>query len=158
TLFAATDGNHGRAVAHMARLLDIPAQVYVPVGISSAAKEAIAAEGAKLVELDLEYDDVVAAATDAAAAAGADAVLVQDTAWPGYEEIPQWIVDGYATLFEEIDEQLSALGVCGADLLAVPVGVGSLAQAAVRHARADRANHGAAGHSPRTSVLSVEAD
>jgi diaminopropionate ammonia-lyase len=62
-------------------------------------------------------------------------MIIQDTAWPGYEEVPQWIVDGYSTLFEEADAQLAELGVTHLDLVAVPVGVGSLAQAAVRHYR-----------------------
>lgn len=62
-------------------------------------------------------------------------VLVQDTAWPGYEQVPRWIVGGYETLFSEIDAQLGELGVGGPDLLSVPVGVGSLAQAAVEHYR-----------------------
>ena len=140
-LVAATDGNHGRAVAHTARLLGLPAQIWFPDGLTAEAKDAIAGEGAEVVELAIPYDDVVAAATRAAEEAGDDAVLIQDTAWPGYEEVPQWIVDGYSTLFEEADAQLGQVGVAGADLVAVPVGVGSLAQAAVRHHRSG----GAAG-------------
>ncbi len=131
-LTAATDGNHGRAVAHIARLLGVPATISVPTGLTAPARDAITAEGATLVELDLPYDDVVAAT---AAAAGPDTIVVQDTAWPGYADVPQWIVDGYATLFTEIDRQLTDAGVERLDLVAVPVGVGSLAQAAVRHYR-----------------------
>ncbi|MFE5671644.1 diaminopropionate ammonia-lyase [Agromyces sp. NPDC056523] len=134
-LVAATDGNHGRAVAHTARLLGLPAQIWFPDTLSAEAKQAIADEGAETVELAIPYDDVVHAATTSAQDAGPDAMLVQDTAWPGYEEIPQWIVDGYSTLFEEADAQLTELGVTDLDLVAVPVGVGSLAQAAVRHYR-----------------------
>jgi diaminopropionate ammonia-lyase len=148
TLVAATDGNHGRAVAHTARLLGLPAQIWFPDTLSDEAKQAIADEGAETVELAVPYDDVVDAATKAAQDAGPGALLVQDTAWPGYEQVPQWIVDGYSTLFEEADTQLAEHGVTDLDLVAVPVGVGSLAQAAVRHHRSG---------SEAPVVLSVEA-
>lgn len=133
-LVAATDGNHGRAVAHMARLLGIRADIFVPSTVTSTAQRAIESEGATVHVLALPYDDVVA---EAAAAAGADpdALHIQDTAWPGYHEVPQWIVDGYDTLCAEACEQLTAAGVDRLDLVAVPVGVGSLAQAVVRHFR-----------------------
>ncbi|WP_432889958.1 pyridoxal-phosphate dependent enzyme [Kribbella sp. CA-245084] len=138
TLIAATDGNHGRAVAHLARLIGLPARIFVPDSLTAAAKAGIASEGAQIVGLPLEYDDVVMAARDAASAAGA--LLIQDTAWPGYTQIPQWIVDGYSTLFTEADTQLAAAGTPAPDLIAVPIGVGSLAQAAVRHYRAKSAD------------------
>jgi diaminopropionate ammonia-lyase len=131
-LTATTDGNHGRAVAHIARVLGVPVTISVPTGVTAAARNAITAEGATLVELDLPYDAAVGAT---AAAAGPDTIVVQDTAWPGYVDVPQWIVDGYATLFAEVDRQLTDAGVERLDLVAVPVGVGSLAQAAVRHYR-----------------------
>jgi diaminopropionate ammonia-lyase len=148
-LVAATDGNHGRAVAHMGRLLGIPSRIFLPSELTDAAKSAITSEGAHAVELKLPYDDVVAAAAAYALSKGEGVVLVQDTAWPGYEEVPQWIVDGYSTLFEETDEQLARAGIERVDLVAVPVGVGSLAQAAVRHHRS--------GSRSGASVLSVEA-
>ena len=58
-------------------------------------------------------------------------MLVQDTGWNGYEGVPQWIVEGYSTLFAETDRQLRDAGARLAGLVVVPVGVGSLAQAAV---------------------------
>ncbi|MET9295298.1 pyridoxal-phosphate dependent enzyme [Streptomyces sp. NPDC003077] len=146
-LITATDGNHGRAVARMARLAGQRAHVFVPRGVHPAALAAIAAEGAQVTGVAGTYDDAVRRATDAAAAP--DAVLVQDTAWPGYERIPGWIVEGYATLFAEVDEQLAAAGAGTPGLVAVPVGVGSLAQAAVTHYRGR-----AAGRAP--ALLSVE--
>jgi diaminopropionate ammonia-lyase len=150
TLVAATDGNHGRAVAHLARLIGLPARIFVPDSLTAAAKDGIASEGAQIVELALEYDDVVTAAREAAAAPGA--LLIQDTAWPGYTQIPQWIVDGYSTLFTEADTQLAAAGASAPDVVAVPMGVGSLAQAAVRHYRAD----GRSTARPGPVVLGVE--
>jgi diaminopropionate ammonia-lyase len=134
-LLAATDGNHGRAVAHVARLVRVPATIYVPADVSTAAKEAIVAEGARLIELDAPYDEVVQRAS-ADAAGDQGALLIQDTAWDGYEDIPQWIVDGYDTMLAEVDDQLAVAGQDRLDLVVVPAGVGSLAQAVVTHFRA----------------------
>ncbi|MET7399079.1 pyridoxal-phosphate dependent enzyme [Dactylosporangium sp. NPDC005572] len=128
-LVAATDGNHGRAVAHVARQRGLPADIFVPRSLTGAAKTAITGEGARLFELDLPYDGVVTAAAAHAERLGPDGLLIQDTAWPGYTDVPQWIADGYSTLFEELADQPPP------DLVVVPAGVGSLAQAAVRHYR-----------------------
>lgn len=122
-LVAATDGNHGRAVAWMARLLGVRARIFVPDLVPSHAVAAIEAQGAPVTVVAGSYDDAVRRA------AAEPGVLVQDTAWPGYEDVPRWIVDGYATLFAEVDAQLPA----PVGLLVVPMGVGSLAQAAVAH-------------------------
>lgn len=132
SLVAATDGNHGRAVARVAKLLGIPASIYVPTAVSLAAKDAIRAEGADLLELDVPYDDVV---QQAAEASGGDAVLIQDTSWPGYVDVPQWIVDGYDTMLEELDAQVREQGLGRLDLVVVPAGVGSFAQSVVAHYR-----------------------
>lgn len=129
-LFAATDGNHGRAVAWMAKILRIPAQIYVPSGVNEAARCFIQAEGAQVVPVDGEYDEAVRRATTAAATGG---VLIQDTAFEGYEDVPSWIIDGYATLFREMEIQLEELGVQPTTIV-TPVGVGSLAQAAIVYA------------------------
>lgn len=144
-LVAATDGNHGRAVAHMARLLGLRATIFTPAEISRAAKDAIEAEGARRIEMDAGYDDVVRAA--AASVDDDDAVLVQDTSWDGYEEIPAWIVDGYSTLLVEADRQATDAGAPPFDVVFVPVGVGSLAEAVVRHYRSGTSS---------PSVVSVE--
>lgn len=133
TLVTATDGNHGRAVARVARLLGQRASVFVPDGVHPAAVAAIAAEGAEITHVAGDYDEAVRQA--AAAAAGPGAILIQDTAWPGYERIPGWIVEGYGTLCAEIDEQLAAAGAGPPDLVGIPVGVGSLAQAVVTYYR-----------------------
>lgn len=144
-LVTATDGNHGRAVARMARLLGLAASVFVPAVMSPDTAQAIASEGAAVVRVDSHYDDAVATAARFAAE-HPGRILVQDTAWEGYEDVPGWIVQGYDTLLQEVDEQLGR----APDLVAVPNGVGSLAQAVVSHYR--RAD------APRPSVLSVEPD
>jgi diaminopropionate ammonia-lyase len=114
----ATDGNHGRAVARVARRRGLEATVFVPAAMIAARREAIAAEGARVEVVEGSYDEAV----ERAAASGA--LVVQDTAWPGYEEIPGWIVDGYATIGAEIDVE--------PDMVAVQIGVGSFAAAMVR--------------------------
>ncbi|MBK3642026.1 diaminopropionate ammonia-lyase [Streptomyces sp. MBT33] len=148
TLVAATDGNHGRAVARMAHRHGHAAHVFVPRGVHPLAIAAIAAEGARVTEVAGPYDEAVRLAAEAATAPGT--LLIQDTGLPGYERIPRWIVEGYSTLCAEIDEQLTAAGAAeGPDLVAVPVGVGSLAQAVVTHYRSRPS-----GRAP--ALLSVE--
>ncbi|MCK0112939.1 pyridoxal-phosphate dependent enzyme [Ornithinimicrobium sp. F0845] len=144
-LVTATDGNHGRAVARMARHLGTRASVFVPAVMTERAASLIAAEGAQVVRTAGDYDQTVQAAAEYAGAAPSRE-LVQDTAWPGYQEVPGWIVEGYDTLLQEVDEELGR----APDLVAVPVGVGSLAQAVVGHYRV-------AGPAT-TRVLSVEPD
>jgi diaminopropionate ammonia-lyase len=147
-LATATDGNHGRAVARMARLVGAGARVFVPVVVTAPAVAAIAAEGAEVVTVPGGYDEAVAAAARwARGQPGAG--LLQDTGWPGYEQVPGWIADGYSTLFAELDEQLHREDTPA--LVVVPVGVGSLAQAAVAHYRSR-------GHGAGTALLAVEPD
>lgn len=129
-LVAATDGNHGRAVALMARLLGWPARILVPAGTARARIEGIASEGAEVEVVDGTYDEAVAAA---ARLADARTLVISDTAWPGYTDVPGWVVDGYSTIFAEVDEQVAAAGLAEPTHVVVPVGVGSLAAAAARH-------------------------
>jgi diaminopropionate ammonia-lyase len=146
-LLTASDGNHGRAVARMARLFGQRAHIFVPQGVHPVAIAAIAAEGARVTEVTGTYDDAVRRADEAAREPSAE--LVQDTAWPGYEQVPGWIVEGYSTLFAEIGLQLADAGVGGPGLVVIPVGVGSLAQAAVTHYRSR-------GGESAPALLSVE--
>lgn len=134
-LVAATDGNHGRGVARIAAWFGIGAQVFVPAGTVAARIEGIESEGASVTVIDGDYDEAVAAA---ASREQEDIWLVQDTAWPGYELIPAWIVDGYGTIMEEMEEQLADAGVLMPDLVAVQIGVGSLAAAVIGHFRSKR--------------------
>jgi diaminopropionate ammonia-lyase len=143
TLVTATDGNHGRAVARFAAAIGLPAHVLVPQLIPAAAVAAIAAEGAMVTAVAGSYDDAVGQAARTAAADGT-AVLVQDMAWPGYEEVPARIVEGYGTMPAEVDAQLASAGVAGPDLVVVPAGVGSLAQAIITHYRSRAGQHPAA--------------
>jgi diaminopropionate ammonia-lyase len=132
TLLAATDGNHGRAVARTAALLGFEARIFVPAGTAQARIEAIAGEGARVTVLDGSYDDAV---RQAAALAGERAVVISDTSWPGYTSIPQDVIDGYSTMLGEIDAQLAGRGQPDPDVALVQVGVGALAAAVLRHYR-----------------------
>ena len=131
-------------VGHAATAVYVDTVDWVP------ASGRAALEGAEVVEGAISYDDAVARA--AALAQAPDAILVQDMGWPGYEQIPAWIVEGYATLCAEADDQLAEAGAGAPSLVVVPVGVGSFAQAVVTHyrSRADGAapsNSGERKHS-----------
>jgi len=127
TLAAATDGNHGRAVAHMAAWLGYDARIFVPAGTAEARIDAIAAEGATVTVVDGTYDDAVAAS---AAIATDEVLVVSDTSWPGYAEVPQWVIDGYSTIFAEVDDQLAR---AEPEVVVSQMGVGALTAAVVDH-------------------------
>ena len=101
----ATDGNHGRGVAWVSRELGCPAHVYMPAGAEPERVEAIRAFGAEVEVTGLCYDDTAAYAKAQAEQNGW--TLVQDTSFPGYGEIPQLIIQGYATMAAEIAGQLA---------------------------------------------------
>ena len=110
TFFTATDGNHGRGVAWAANKLGQRAVVHMPKGSVKSRFDNIAAEGAEVTIEDVNYDECVRMAA-AEAAACENGVIVQDTAWDGYEEIPSWIMEGYGTMASEAAEQYAAAGV-----------------------------------------------
>ena len=104
TLVTATDGNHGRGIAWTARELGAAAVVYMPKGTSHERLENILALGAQAQITDMNYDDTVRFAAQRAKERGW--MLVQDTSWKGYEEVPVRIMQGYTTLALETVEQL----------------------------------------------------
>jgi diaminopropionate ammonia-lyase len=120
TLVAASAGNHGRAVARVAAWRDLRARIFLPARSVAARREAIAGEGAEVVVVDGDYEEAVAAAIAAGREPGAFEVSDVGDSGPAH-----WVIDGYATLFAEIDREF--------DLMLVPVGVGSLAAAAARY-------------------------
>ncbi|SKC84798.1 diaminopropionate ammonia-lyase [Maledivibacter halophilus] len=127
TFFTATDGNHGRGVAWTANQLKQKSVVYMPKGSSQIRLENIRKEGAKASITDLNYDDAVRLANrDAKKCNG---VMVQDTAWEGYEEIPTWIMQGYGTMALEAFDQLKEYKVERPTHIFIQAGVGSLAGA-----------------------------
>jgi diaminopropionate ammonia-lyase len=146
TLATATDGNHGRAVARVAALFGFGARIFVPAGTAQARIDAIAGEGAAVEVVDGTYEDAVARA---AREADARCLVISDTSWPGYEEIPHWIMEGYSTILWEIEDELVRRGEQGPDIFAVQFGVGALAAAVARHYRDAPPNE-------RPRILSVE--
>jgi diaminopropionate ammonia-lyase len=125
TLVAASAGNHGRAVAHVAEMRGLRCRIFLPERALAVRRQAIESEGAEVVVVQGAYEDAVAEA--AAEARQQGVLLIADV---GVAGPPAWVVDGYATLFEEAHAQARY------DLMLVPVGVGSLAAAAARHGAA----------------------
>lgn len=122
-LVAASAGNHGRAVAHVAAQRELACRIFLPARVSPSRREAIEAEGAEVVVVDGGYEDAVACAARAG-----DDPRVLELADVGSSDAARWVIDGYATLFTEAADQGEH------DVLLVPVGVGSLAAAAAAFA------------------------
>jgi diaminopropionate ammonia-lyase len=130
TFFTATDGNHGRGVAWAANKLGQKAVVLMPKGSTQTRKENIEKEGAKVTIEEVNYDECVRMANKMAEETE-NGVMVQDTAWDGYEKIPTWIMQGYGTMALEASQQLKEAGVERPTHVFVQAGVGSLAGAVV---------------------------
>ena len=128
TFFTATDGNHGRGVAWAANRLGQKSVVLMPTGSTQTRLENILKEGADATITDVNYDECVRRA-NAMAEQTPNGVMVQDTAWDGYEEIPSWIMQGYGTMASEADEQLREYGCDRPTHIFIQAGVGSLAGA-----------------------------
>jgi diaminopropionate ammonia-lyase len=127
TFVAATDGNHGRAVAHMASQLGQRAHILVPMGMVASRIGAIKGEGATVEVVDGSYDDAIAAS---AALADSTHIVISDTSWERYQDVPRDVIDGYSTIFTELAEQLSGTPT----QIFIQMGVGSLGAAAIRSA------------------------
>ncbi|HKM40029.1 MAG TPA: diaminopropionate ammonia-lyase [bacterium] len=127
TFATATAGNHGRGVAWTAQQLRQQGVVYLPRGAARRRVEAVMEAGSKAVVTTLNYDDTVELVKQQAKENGWH--LIQDTAWPGYEEIPRWIMQGYTTIAAEIDDQLKDQGLPEPTHLFLQAGVGSFASA-----------------------------
>ncbi|MBW9151052.1 diaminopropionate ammonia-lyase [Clostridium estertheticum] len=124
TFVTATDGNHGRGIAWAAKQLGQKSVVFMPKGSSEVRLNNIRKEGAEASITDLNYDDAVRLANKYADEH--NGVIVQDSAWEGYTDIPTWIMQGYATLIDEAIEQIKEEG----DILThvfLQAGVGSFA-------------------------------
>lgn len=129
TFFTATDGNHGRGIAWAASKLGQKCIVRMPKGTTQTRLENIARENAVVTIENLNYDECVRMAAEEAKAAE-HGIMVQDTAWDGYEEIPIWIMQGYGTLAMEADRQLESCHSRPTHVF-VQAGVGSLAGAVI---------------------------
>lgn len=129
TFVAATDGNHGRGVAWSAAQMGFKSVIYVHKLTSQGRIQAIESSGARVVVVDGNYDDAVRQVYQDAQQNGWE--VVSDTAWEGYEDIPKWVMQGYATMFSEVQEQLASQGLNQPTHIFVQAGVGSLAAATI---------------------------
>ena len=127
TFTTTTDGNHGRGVAWTAQQLGQKAIIYMPKGSAQTRVDNILAHGADCTVTDLNYDDAVRMTWEKAQRDGL--IMVQDTAWEGYEDIPTWIMQGYMTLALEALEQIRAGGNQLPTHVFLQAGVGSFAGA-----------------------------
>lgn len=125
TFTSATDGNHGKGLAWATQKLGFPCIIYVHKQTSQARIEAISEFGAEVRVVDGNYDDAVRQCERDAQAN--DWQVVSDTSWPGYEDIPLWVMQGYTTLLGETQEQLAAQGIVKPTHIFVQAGVGAFA-------------------------------
>lgn len=128
TLIAATDGNHGRAVARMAALLGLQAQILVPEDTVTARISAIESEGAQVVVHAGNYDSTV---REAASRATDSSIVIADTSWDGYKRVPAWVIEGYSTIAAETIGQLEEWGAPIPTVVSLQVGVGAFASSMV---------------------------
>lgn len=126
TFISTTDGNHGRGLAWTARELGYPCIIYMPKGSEPTRRDNILALGAQCTITDFNYDDTVRMSWNMAQENGY--IMVQDTAWEGYEQIPAWIMQGYLTLAAEILEQMQTASIRPTHCF-LQAGVGSFAAA-----------------------------
>ena len=129
TFCTATDGNHGRAVAWSANFFGKKAIVYVPEDTTAQRITAIEQEGAKVEQVNGNYDQACAYAEKVSKLNNWE--LVQDTAWENYEEIPAQIMAGYLTLFREMEDSVHTLPKPKIDIVFLQAGVGSFAGAGI---------------------------
>ena len=129
TLVAATDGNHGRAVARMAKLLGLGAVIIGPAGTVDSRIEAISGEGAEVRVVTGGYDEAIAAS---AALSDDRHVVISDTSWEGYTDTPGWVIDGYSTMLKEITDEIGAGHVAEPTVVVAQMGVGAFAAAVTR--------------------------
>lgn len=126
TFYSATDGNHGRGVAWAANKLHQKSVIIMPKGSTVTRLNHIKAENAEAWISEVNYDECVRQAAKLAEKTE-HGVMVQDTAWEGYEKIPAWIMEGYGTMADEAGDQYGERPTH----IFVQAGVGSLAGAVV---------------------------
>lgn len=127
TFCAASDGNHGKAVAWTAGQLGQKAVIYMPAGTVKARIDSIESEGAKVFVINGTYDDCVKRVS--LEVRKNKWVEVADTAYKGYTEIPSWILNGYTTIFREMEETINLNGKVNVDYVFLQAGVGAFAAA-----------------------------
>ncbi|MCK5003570.1 MAG: diaminopropionate ammonia-lyase [Candidatus Aminicenantes bacterium] len=125
TFCAASDGNHGRAVAWTSKMLGHNSVIFMPSETVSSRIKNIESESGKVVIIDGTYDDCVRVASEEAAKNGW--YEIADTAYPGYTDIPSWVLNGYSTLFREMEEKVSEYNIGKNDFIFLQAGAGAFA-------------------------------
>lgn len=133
TVSTASEGNHGRAVAWAARLMKVPCVIFLPARAAPERIDNIRREGATVVLVDGIYEDAVRRCDMESRAKGWQ--IISDVGYAGYLEIPPLVVEGYSTLYQEIDEQLAVDGWSPPSVVLIPGGVGGILHAGVDHYR-----------------------
>jgi diaminopropionate ammonia-lyase len=136
SLAAATDGNHGRGVARMAKLLGLECSIFVPSGTALSRIEDIASEGASVTVVPGTYDDAILRSAEEQSET---TLVISDTSWEGYIDTPADVIRGYSTMFREIDESL--IGKPQVDVVSFQSGVGSFAAAGLVHYKLEPRSH-----------------
>jgi diaminopropionate ammonia-lyase len=149
SVWAASEGNHGRAVARAAARRGLAARVFLPAATSEARVAAIAAEGAEVVRVEGLYEDAVAAAAEAGSEPGA--ATLADVAYDEADPVAHWVSDGYSTIFAEAAEQADA----PFDVVLCQIGVGAFAAAAIRFACHQQPAAMAIGVEPATAACAT---
>ena len=129
TFASATDGNHGRGIAWAAMMLGHKCKIYVHRDTSAARINAIKMYGAEVTVVDGNYDDAVRKVAEDAREN--NWVIISDTSWPGYTEVPTWIMQGYTTMLLEAQEQFAGMGITKPTHVFVQAGVGALAASVI---------------------------
>ena len=127
TFCAASDGNHGKAVAWTATQLGQKAVIYMPAGTVKARIDSIESEGARVFVINGTYDDCVKRVSYEVSKN--KWVEVADTAYKGYTEIPSWILNGYTTIFREMEKTINLDDKANVDYVFLQAGVGAFAAA-----------------------------
>ncbi len=129
TFIAASAGNHGLSVAAGARMFGAQARIYLAETVPEGFAKRLRAEGADVVRAGATYEDSMAAAEAAGDAEGA--VLLSDSSWPGYTDLPRILMEGYLILMAEVGDQIGP----PPSHIFLQAGVGGLAGAAAALAR-----------------------
>ncbi len=129
TYCCASAGNHGLSVAAGARIFGAAAVIYLAAGVPAGFARRLIAKGARVVRAGNHYEQSLEAAK--AAAQANRWVLLADTTWHGYSELPRAVMEGYLVIGAEVAAQIAAPPTH----LFVQAGVGGLAAAATAMAR-----------------------
>jgi diaminopropionate ammonia-lyase len=129
TFTSATDGNHGKGLAWAARKLGFPCVIYVHKNTSQARIAAIAEYDAEVRVVDGNYDDAVRQCERDARANGWQ--VISDTSWPGYEEVPMAVMQGYTTLLARHRSSLRRKAIIKPTHIFLQAGVGAFAAAMI---------------------------